>query len=422
MRILVVGGGGREHALAWKIAASPLVDKLYCAPGNPGIAEVAECVSLKAEDVPGLVKFAKENNIDLTVVGPEAPLAMGLADALEEAGLKVFGPSAKGAEVEASKVFSKKLMHKHAIPTATFRVFDRAPDAHRYVDVTPGPFVVKADGLAAGKGAIVTGTPQEAHDAIDTIMKAREFGAAGDRILIEEKLSGPEASVLAFVDGRTVVPMLAAQDHKRIKDGDRGPNTGGMGAYAPAPIITPALAREVEEKVLVPIVHALNHEKRDYRGVIYAGLMLSPSGLMVIEFNCRFGDPETQPILMLMKSDLVPILMATAERRLSDAQLEWESGASVCVVIASGGYPGKYEKGKPISGLDEARKIPSVQVFHAGTARKDGQVVTDGGRVLGVTARGADIASARKAAYEAASKISFDGAQYRRDIGARAFA
>jgi len=347
---------------------------------------------------------------------------MGLADALEEAGLKVFGPSAKGAEIEGSKVFSKKLMHKHAIPTPTFRVFDRAADAHRYVDVTPGPFFVKAEGLAAGKGAIDASTPRAAHDAIDLLMKAREFGAAGDRIVIEEKLTGPEASMLAFIDGRTVAPMLAAQDHKRVKDGDRGPNTGGMGAYAPAPVITPALAREVEEKIFVPIVHALNHEKRDYRGVIYAGLMLSPTGLSVFEFNCRFGDPETQPILMMMKSDLVPILMATAERRLSEVQLEWEQGAAVCVVMASDGYPGKYEKGKAITGLDEVKKMPSVQVFHAGTARKSGQIVTDGGRVLGVTAFGADIASARKAVYEATSKIHFEGAQFRRDIGARAFA
>jgi phosphoribosylamine--glycine ligase len=422
MKILVVGSGGREHALAWKISSSPLVDKLFCAPGNAGMDEVAECVKIGAEDVAGLLKFAQEKKIDLTVVGPEAPLTMGIADAFENAGLKVFGPTAKGAQIEGSKVFSKKLMHKHAIPSATFRVFDQAPDAHRYIDVTPGPFVVKADGLAAGKGVIVTNTPEEAHNAIDAIMKQRQFGAAGDKVIIEERLSGVEASVLAFVDGKTVVPMLAAQDHKRIKDGDRGPNTGGMGAYAPTPVITPALSREIEEKVFVPVVHALNHERRDYRGVIYAGLMLSPTGLMVLEFNARFGDPETQPILMLMKSDLVPILMATAERKLSDVQLEWESGAAVCVVMASGGYPGKYEKGKPISGLEEAKKLPSVQVFHAGTARKDGQVVTDGGRVLGVTARGADIAQARKAAYEAVAKISFDGAQYRRDIAARAFA
>ena len=419
MKILVVGSGGREHALAWKIASSPLLEKLYCAPGNAGIAEVSECVNISAEDVAGLLKFAQEKKIDLTVVGPEVPLTMGIADAFEKAGLKVFGPTAKGAEIEGSKVFSKKLMHKHAIPTGAFRVFDRAADAHRYVDVTPGPFVVKADGLAAGKGVLVTSTAQQAHDAIDLVMKAREFGAAGDRVVIEEKLSGVEASVLAFVDGRTVAPMIAAQDHKRVKDGDRGLNTGGMGAYAPTPVITPALAREVEEKVLVPVVHALNHERRDYRGVVYAGVMLTPAGMMVLEFNCRFGDPETQPILMLMKSDLVPILMATAERRLSEVQLEWEPGAAVCVVMASGGYPGKYEVGKPISGLEDAKNLPSVQIFHAGTARKDGRIVTNGGRVLGVTARGADIALARKAAYEAVAKISFEGAHFRRDIAAR---
>jgi phosphoribosylamine--glycine ligase len=422
MRILVVGSGGREHALAWKIASSPLVEKLYAAPGNAGMAEVAECVDIGAEDIPALQRFAREQRIDLTVVGPEIPLTMGIADAFEESGLKVFGPSRKGAEIEGSKVFAKRLMYRHGIPTPSSRVFDSLAAAHHYVDASPAPVVVKADGLAAGKGVIVTSTAQEAHEAIDAVMRDKQFGAAGDRVIIEERLTGAEASIIAFTDGRTVVPMLTAQDHKRAKDGNRGPNTGGMGAYAPAPLVTPALTREIEQKVLVPAVHALNHENRDYRGVIYAGLMITPSGPAVLEFNCRFGDPETQPVILLMKSDLVPILMATVERRLAEVELDWEPGAAVCVVMASAGYPGKYEKGKPISGLEAVKGSDAVQVFHAGTALRDGQFVTNGGRVLGVTAKGADIASARQAAYEAVAKIGFEGAHYRRDIAARAFA
>jgi len=422
MNILVVGGGGREHALAWKISRSPLVDRLYCAPGNAGIAEVAECVAIDAEDIPALLDFAKSQSIALTVVGPEAPLTMGLADAFEKEGLKVFGPSAKGAEIEGSKVFAKKLMYRNAIPTAAFKVFDDARAAHAYVEAVPGPVVVKADGLAAGKGVLVTATREEAHRAVDAVMKERRFGAAGDRVVIEERLSGGEASVLAFTDGRTLAPMIATQDHKRALDGDRGPNTGGMGAYGPAPLITPALAREVERRVLIPLVHALNRAGRRYRGVIYAGIMVTPSGVAVLEFNCRFGDPETQPILMLMKSDIVPVLLAVAEGRLEEASIEWAPGAAVCVVMASGGYPGRYEKGKPIEGLEALKGMEDVQVFHAGTASCDGRVVTAGGRVLGVTARGPDIRSAQRAAYEAVGKIRFEGAHYRRDIAARAFA
>ena len=422
MKILVVGGGGREHALAWKISLSPLVDKLYCAPGNAGIAELAECVDIGAEDIGALLDFATSQSVDLTVVGPETPLTQGLADAFEKGGLKVFGPSAKGAEIEGSKVFAKKLMYRNAIPTAAFRVFDEARAAHHYVDATPGRVVVKADGLAAGKGVLVTSSAEEAHAAVDLIMVERKFGAAGDRVIVEERLTGQEASMLAFTDGRTLVPMIATQDHKRALDGDGGLNTGGMGAYGPAPLITPALLREVEQRVIIPLVHALNRAERRYRGVIYAGIMVTPSGVAVLEFNCRFGDPETQPILMLMKSDIVPVLLAAAEGRLEETGVEWEPGAAVCVVMASGGYPGSYEKGKPIAGLDAVKGEENVQVFHAGTALRDGQVVTNGGRVLGVTAKGADIHSARKAAYEAVGRIRFEGAHYRRDIAAKAFA
>ena len=422
MKVLVVGGGGREHALVWKISQSPLVERLYCAPGNAGIAEQAECVRISAEDIGGLLDFARKQNVDLTVVGPEAPLVKGIVDAFAKEGLRAFGPTAKGARIEGSKVFAKKLMYRHAIPTAAFRVFDRPEAAHRYLDAAPGPFVIKADGLAAGKGVLVTSGAEEAHAAVDAIMRERRFGSAGEQIVIEERLTGQEASIVIISDGRTIVPLVPTQDHKRALDGDRGPNTGGMGAYGPAPLITPAIAREVEARVVVPLVHALNRAGIAYRGAIYAGIMVSPSGVQVLEFNCRFGDPETQPMLMLMKSDLVPILLAAVEGRLDEANVEWLPGAAVCVVVASGGYPGPYEKGKPIEGIEDAGRLPDVQVFHAGTARRDGQIVTDGGRVLGVTARGADIRSAQAAAYDAVRRIRFEGAHYRRDIAARAFA
>jgi phosphoribosylamine--glycine ligase len=386
------------------------------------MAEIAECVDVGTEDIAALARFAAENRIDLTVVGPESSLTLGIVDAFQERGLKIFGPTMKGAQIEGSKVFAKKLMYRHAIPTATFRVFDSRAEAHRYVDAAPGPLVVKADGLAAGKGVLVTSTAEEAHEGIDIIMKERLFGNAGNQIIIEERLTGQEASVIAFTDGRTVVPLLPAQDHKRIHDGDRGPNTGGMGAYAPAPVVTPALAREIERRILVPVVHALNREGTEYRGVIYVGIMIPPGGPAVLEFNCRFGDPETQPVMLLMKSDIVPILLATVEGKLEDVELEWRQGAAVCVVAASGGYPGKYEKGKPIRGLESLKGDPNVQVFHAGTEVRDGEIVTSGGRVLGVTARGSDIQSARKTAYEAIRKVGFEGAYWRRDIAARAFA
>jgi len=420
MKILVVGGGGREHSLAWKIAQSPLVDQVYCAPGNAGIAQVAECVPIPATDIAALVAFAKQTGIELTVVGPEAPLVAGIVDAFEAEGLRAFGVSRKAAELEGSKVFAKKLMHRHAVPTPTFRVFDEARAAHACVDSMPPPLVVKADGLAGGKGALVCHTTREAHVAVHTLMEDRAFGSAGDKVVIEECLSGEEVSILALTDGRTIIPMPPVQDHKRVGDGDRGPNTGGMGAYAPAPCVGPALAREIEEKILVRTIHAMNREKRPFSGVLYAGLMLTLGGPQVLEFNVRFGDPEAQPLLMLMKSDLVPVLLATLDRKLDDIALEWHDGAAVCVVLASEGYPGNYPKGRPISGLDAAARLPDVQVFHAGTALRQNQVVTDGGRVLGVTARGPDVGEAIRRAYEAVRLIHFDGMHYRRDIGAKA--
>lgn len=420
MKVLVVGGGGREHALVWKIAQSPKVEKVFCAPGNPGIAQHAECVDIKAEDIIKLCEFAQQKAIDLTVVGPEAPLVVGIVDTFEKAGLRIFGPTKKAAELEGSKVFAKRLMKKHAVPTADFRVFTKAGEAKAYIREAGAPIVVKADGLAAGKGAIVCKTQEHAFDAVDMIIRDRVFGDAGNRLLVEECLVGEEASILAFTDGQTIAVMESAQDHKPVFDDDRGPNTGGMGAYSPAPLITDKLARQIEREILVPTVHAMKREGRPYRGVLYAGIMMTPSGPKVLEFNCRFGDPETQPILMRMKSDLVPVLEAAATGRLAETTLEWDSRASVCVVMASGGYPDKYEKGKEISGLEAVRALPDVQVFHAGTALKDGKIVTSGGRVLGVTGLGADIRAAQQQAYAACKLIAFEGARYRKDIGAKA--
>ncbi len=422
MRILVVGGGGREHALAWKIAQSPLLTKLYCAPGNPGIAEVAECVPVNADDVMGLVLFTREKKIDLVVVGPEDPLAQGLTDELVTRGVRVFGPSAAAAALESSKVFAKRLMHKHDIPTAQFRIFDQAHDAHDHVERIGAPVVVKADGLAKGKGVIVCSTVAEAHTAIREIMEVRVFGKAGDRVLVEECLRGEEVSILAVTDGKSILALEPAQDHKRIFDNDEGPNTGGMGAYSPVPRVTPGLAAEIERRVFVPTIHALRREGLRYQGVLYAGLMITRNGPQVLEYNVRFGDPETQPLMMRMKSDLLPILAAAAEGKLGHSAIEWDPRPAICVVMASGGYPGDYEKKKPIEGLDRAARLPDVAVFHAGTTLSDGKVVTSGGRVLGVTAIGRTIAEAREKAYHAAGLIHFDGAQYRKDIGHRALA
>jgi len=420
MKVLVVGGGGREHALVWKIGQSPLVDKVYCAPGNAGIAGLAECVPVAADDVLGLRRFARQNGVELTMVGPEAALVEGIVDAFEEVGLRAFGPRRQAARIEGSKVFSKQLMRSHGIPTSAFRVFNATERAKAYLDMVGAPIVVKADGLAAGKAAIVCRSLAEAREAVDRIMVRGEFGDAGDQIVIETCLSGQEASMIAFTDGRTIAVMPSSQDHKPVFDGDEGPNTGGMGAYSPAPIITDELAARIEREVLVQTVHAMNRDEKPYRGVLYAGIMVTEDGPQVLEFNCRMGDPETQPLLMRLESDLVAILLATLDERLEELDICWDPRPACCVVMASGGYPGSYRKGIPIEGLADAARMDDVVVFHAGTALDNGRVVTAGGRVLGVTARGDTIAAARDRAYEAAGKIHFEGAHYRTDIAAKA--
>jgi len=420
MNVLVVGSGGREHALVWKIAQSPLVKKVYCAPGNAGIARHAECVNIGPTEIARLRKLAIDKGIDLTVVGPEAPLCEGIVDFFTAKGLSIFGPTQRAARLEGSKVFAKQLMERHGIPTARFRVFNGVELARDYIDRVGAPVVVKADGLAAGKGVIVCKTVQEARAAVSKIMIDRAFGDSGDQIVIEDCLSGEEASVLAFTDGKNIALMPSAQDHKAVYDGDEGPNTGGMGAYSPAPVITPELERTIERDVIVQAVHAMNREERPYRGVLYAGLMITEEGPFVLEFNCRLGDPELQPLIMRLKSDLVPILLATIEGNLDEVEIEWDVRPALCVVMASGGYPGPYEKGFPIKGLEDVEEMDDVVVFHSGTALVDGQVVTAGGRVLGVTARGDTIADARERAYEAVRRISFEGAHYRTDIGKKA--
>ncbi len=420
MKILVVGGGGREHALAWKIKQSPQCTKLLCAPGNAGTAKLGTNVGTGAEDIDGLLKLATDQKIDLTVVGPEAPLCEGIVDRFEAEGLRVFGPCAAAAKLEGDKAYAKTVMRQVAVPTAEARIFEDFKSAYDYVATRDEPLVVKASGLAAGKGVIVCDQPSEALLALERVMKDREFGAAGDTVVVEERLEGQEASILAFVDGRSIYVMESSQDHKAIGEGDTGPNTGGMGAYSPAPIVTDAMMAQIEREVLVPVVDAMNREGVPYKGVLYAGLMLTPGGPKVLEFNCRFGDPEAQPVLMRLKSDLVEVMDAVIDGKLDQVGLEWDSRPTVCVVMASGGYPGSYEKGKVITGLDEAGAIDDVVVFHAGTKLDDGQVVTSGGRVLGVTALGTDIADAKQRAYQAVDKIHFDGAYCRRDIADKA--
>jgi len=420
MKVLVIGSGGREHSLVWKIAQSPLVNKIFCAPGNPGISELAECVNITADQINQLCEFAVKENIDLTVVGPEAPLVDGIVDIFSKHKLKVFGPDKKAAILEDSKVFSKRLLKKHGIPTADFKCFDDYQQARRYVLSKEAPIVVKADGLSKGKGVFVCKTNDEALQAIDSIMKDKVFGNAGNQIVIEECLTGEEISLLAFTDGRTIVAMESSQDHKTIFDGDQGPNTGGMGAYSPVPIMTDELYLRVEKEILVPTVHAMNRAGRPYKGIIYIGLMITSSGPMVLEFNVRFGDPEAQVLLSRIKSDIVPIMLATITGELDKVDLEWYPQASVCVVMASGGYPGNYDNGKEISGLDLLKNQESISVFHAGTKSANGKIVTNGGRVLNVVACGEDIEDAQKKVYEAVSKISFDGAHYRGDIASKA--
>jgi phosphoribosylamine--glycine ligase len=419
MRVLVVGGGGREHALAWKIGQSPNVEKVYCAPGNAGTALVAENVAIAAEDIDGLIGFATENRIGLTVVGPEQPLVAGIVDRFKEAGLRAFGPDARAAEIEGSKVFCKNLLKKYGIPTGEYEVFTAADEAAAYVEGKSEPLVVKVDGLAAGKGVILCKNGAEARAAIDTIMRDKQFGEAGNHIVVEEFLEGHEVSVLAFTDGKTVLPLASAQDHKAAYDGDRGPNTGGMGAYSPAPVLTPALSRQVTDEILVPTVRAMAEEGRPYHGLLYAGLMLTERGPEVLEYNARFGDPETQPLLMRMRSDIVPLLEACIDGQLAGRSIEWSGDTAVCVVMAAEGYPGTYEKGKVIEGIDEAGALPGVVVFHAGTQSHDGRVLTRGGRVLGVTALGTSPSEAIESAYRAVEKIRWEGMHYRKDIGRR---
>lgn len=418
MKILVVGGGGREHALVWKIAQSPKVSEIFCAPGNAGIAGLARCVNIGVNDIPALLQFAKEQGIHLTVVGPEAPLVAGIVDAFQASGLRIFGPRREAARIEGSKLFAKKLMEKYNIPTARFQSFTDPQEAKRYVKTIGAPCVVKADGLAAGKGVIVARDEQAALHAVSEIMEDKAFGPAGEKLVIEEFLEGEEVSILVFCQGDTIVPMVSAQDHKRVFDGDRGPNTGGMGAYSPAPVYTEDVHRQVMEQILCPTVTAMAREGCSYQGVLYAGLMVTPQGPKVLEFNARFGDPETQPVLMKLETDLVEVMEGVIEGRLDQVDISWSSHAAVCVVLASGGYPGKYETGKPIYGLDA---IPDhTYVFHAGTAIQDGRIVTNGGRVLGVTARGGTIQEAIDNAYQSVEKIYFEGMHFRKDIGYRA--
>ena len=418
MKILVIGSGGREHALCWKLAQHPDAE-IYAAPGNIGMIDVATLVNIKVDDIQGLVDFAKAEAIDLTVVGPELPLTLGVVDAFQEAGLACFGPNKAAARLEGSKAFSKELMKKYNIPTAAFDTFTEVAPAKAFVDEIGVPCVVKADGLAAGKGVIICMTREEADKAIEDMLSDHAFGDASATIVIEEYMEGPEVSVLAFADGKHVLPMVSAQDHKRIFDGDKGPNTGGMGAYSPAPVYTEELSKLVNETIIAPTIAAMAAEGAPFTGILYTGLMLTEKGPRVLEYNVRFGDPETQPIMVRMKSDIVDLFQACLDGTLDQATLEWYDEAAVCVIMASGGYPASSEKGVPIHGLDTIAEEEAI-VFHSGTALKDGQIVTNGGRVLGVTAKDTTIKGAIDKAYAAVEKISFDHMQFRRDIGARA--
>ena len=428
MKVLIVGNGGREHALAWKIKQSPRVTDVFVAPGNAGTALDAVNVPIAAEDIAGLIKFAKAEQIGLTVVGPEAPLALGIVDAFESEKLRIFGPSQAAAQLEASKAFCKNLLRQADVPTADFQVFRDPDDAMRFIKGRfPGerdrcPVVVKADGLAAGKGVIVCKRRDDALDAIDRISRRKEFGKAGSQMIIEERLDGPEASVLAITDGRTILPLPPAQDHKPAFDGDTGPNTGGMGAYCPTPIVDDVLMAWIEEHVLVPTVHTMKRNRKPFRGVLYAGLMITPqSGPKVLEYNCRFGDPECQPLIMRLKSDLMDILEAVVDQKLDQIETpEWDPRPAICVVMASQGYPGEYKKGLPITGIDAADQLTDVKVFHAGTRLENDAVLTDGGRVLGVTAIGDSISVAKLNAYTAVQKIRWAGAWCRKDISDKA--
>ena len=420
MKVLIVGGGGREHAIAWKLSQSQKVDKIYCTPGNAGIAELAECIEVAPDDFGALLDFVKYEWVDLTIVGPEDPLSKGIVDVFEKEGRRILGPTKAAAMLESSKVFAKDFMRRYRIPTAEYKVFSSYIHAEDHVRMMGAPIVIKADGLAAGKGVIVAATVDEAINALRLIMKDRAFGDAGDRVVVEKCLLGEEASFMVFTDGETIVPMVSSQDHKRVFDGDAGPNTGGMGAYSPAPIITPEFEKEIIDTIMRPVIEGMKSDGIKYKGILYAGLMIDNKKASVLEFNCRLGDPETQPVLSRLDTDLLDICLALTDGKLSELEVKWKPEPAVCVVLASKGYPGKYEKGDIIEGLDTAKKIEGVTVFHAGTSFSGRNIVTNGGRVLGVTALGDDIRSAKIRAYEAIEKIHFNGMHYRKDIADRA--
>ncbi len=419
MKVLVVGGGGREHALIWKLVRSPLVEQIYCAPGNAGIKEQATCVPIPAEDVDALLEFARTNSIDLTIVGPEAPLAAGIGDVFQRAGLRIFAPSKEASSLESSKAFSKEFCKRHNIPTAESEIFDDTERALKHVRFRKLPLVVKADGLAQGKGVIICRTAEEAERAVKDIMVECKFGGAGCKVVIEDFLKGEEASFIAICDGENVLPLASSQDHKPAFDGDKGPNTGGMGAISPARLMTPELTEAVMARIMRPTVRGMAEEGMPFKGTLYAGLMIKDGTANVLEFNVRFGDPETQPLLLRLRTDLVEIMLSACEGRLDEVKLDWDDRPAACVVMASCGYPGSYEKGKEITGLADAACLDDVVVFHAGTKVDGGKVVTSGGRVLGVTALGDDMSAAISRAYEAVNLISWDGVHYRKDIGAK---
>ena len=416
MKVLVVGSGGREHTLVWKLSQSPKVEKIYCAPGNGGISDFAECIPIGSGDIDEILRFAQEKRIDLTVTGPEEPLTLGIVDRFEEAGLPIFGPRKNAAVLEGSKIFTKDFLQKHGIPSAEYRSFTDPAPAIDYIREKGAPIVVKADGLAAGKGVIVAQSVDEAVSAVNMIMEEKRFGDAGESLVVEECLVGEEASFMVFSDGQSVLPMVSSQDHKQVFDGDQGPNTGGMGAYSPAPVIQDRTS-EIMETVMIPVIRGMADEGRVFKGVLYAGLMMTSDGPKVLEFNVRFGDPEAQPILFRLKTDLVEIIQGILDSRLDEVKVEWKDGATICVVMASGGYPGPYEKGDVISGLDRIPNSDDLFVFHAGTRKVDDKIVTSGGRVLGVTAHGADLSSALAKAYGAVKLIDFKGRHFRTDIG-----
>ncbi len=421
MKVLVIGGGGREHTIVWKLSQSSRVDKIYCTPGNAGISEIAECIDIDIRDFSALTDFVRYEWIDLTVVGPEEPLVKGIVDRFEKEELSIFGPNSSAAKLEGSKVFAKDFMKRYNIPTAEYRSFSSYLQADEYVKLKGVPLVIKADGLAAGKGVFIAKTTNEAISSLRLIMKDKIFGAsAGEKVVVEDYLEGEEVSFMVFTDGESVKPMLSAQDYKRVFDNDEGPNTGGMGAYSPTPIVTEELKDKIMNKIIYPTIRGLKREGIIYKGVLYAGLMISDGEPYVLEFNCRFGDPETQVVLPLLKSDLVDIMRATVEGRLRNVDINWHSGAALCVIMASKGYPKKYETGKVIHGLEEVKKLKDVYVFHAGTKIENGNIVTSGGRVLGITALGDDIKDAKDKAYSAVSMISWDGLHYRKDIGYQA--